>query len=80
MTASEWDRGLPISWEDFGDEFLERYFSVDPRIQKENEFFDLIQGHRTIAEYEARFIELAMFAPTIVPIDLARARCFDMGL
>ena len=74
-----WDRELPITWEDFRDEFLERYFPIDLHIQKENEFADLIQGHRTMTEYEAQFIELAEFAPTIVPIDLAKARRFEWG-
>ena len=75
-----WDRELPITWEDFRDEFLERYFPIDLLIQKENEFVDLIQGHRTVAEYEAQFIELAEFASTIVPTNLAKARHFEMGL
>ena len=33
-----------------------------------------------MTEYEAQFIELAEFAPTIVPTDLTKARRFEMGL
>ena len=78
--VSDWDRELPITWEDFRDEFLEKYFPVDLCIQKENEFTNLIQGHHTVSQYEARFIELAEFAPTIVLTDLTKARRFEIGL
>ena len=39
VTVSDWDRELPITWEDFRDEFLERYFPVDLHSQKENRVY-----------------------------------------
>ena len=75
-----WDRELTITWEEFRDEFLDQYFSVDICIQKENEFLNLTQGHHTVAEYETQYIELAEFAPALIPTEASRARRFEMGL
>ena len=70
----ERDPSLSITWADFRDEFLEKYFSADLCIQKENEFANLTQGQLSVSEYEARFIELFEFAPEMVPTETARVR------
>ena len=38
------------------------------------------QGNQTIAKYEARFIELAWFAPHMGDTDYKKARKFESGL
>ncbi|XP_028059676.1 uncharacterized protein LOC114263357 [Camellia sinensis] len=44
------------------------------------EFEGLKQGNMTVAEYEAKFIELARFAPHMVDTDYKKARKFENGL
>ncbi|XP_028053206.1 uncharacterized protein LOC114257627, partial [Camellia sinensis] len=50
------------------------------RDQKVSEFQELKQGRMSVAEYEAKFTELARFAPHIVDTDYKKARKFEGGL
>ena len=45
-----------------------------------SEFENLKQGNKTVAEYEAQFIELAHFAPHMVDTNYKKARKFEGGL
>ena len=74
MVVIERDPSLPITWVDFRDEFLDKYFPADLYIQKENEFANLTQGQLSVSEYEARFIKLSEFAPKMMPTDTARVQ------
>lgn len=48
--------------------------------QKEVEYLNRVQGNELMAAYEAKFIELARFAPHIIANELTRARKFLCGL
>ncbi|XP_028064594.1 uncharacterized protein LOC114267729 [Camellia sinensis] len=45
-----------------------------------SEFQELKQGIMSVAEYEAKFTELARFAPHMVDTDYKKARKFESGL
>ena len=44
------------------------------------EFMELIQGNKTVLQYEAKFTELARFAPHIVSDDVWKAKKFQRSL
>ncbi|KAL8148694.1 hypothetical protein AgCh_005886 [Apium graveolens] len=46
----------------------------------EIEFLELKQGERSVAEYEAKFIELARFVPDYAHSEAQKARRFQHGL
>jgi hypothetical protein len=54
--------GKPTDWEHFQKVFLDRYFPKFIRKQKELEFMHLQQGDMSVAEYVAKFEELARFS------------------
>ncbi|XP_062170983.1 uncharacterized protein LOC133876754 [Alnus glutinosa] len=60
--------GVPITWKDFKDAFMERFFPQSVRLAEAQEFTDLVQGSSTVEQYAARFIELR-FAPYLVPTE-----------
>ena len=55
-------RGAPITWEEFKEVFLEKYFPHSVRIQKETEFLQLRQGEMIVAVHVAKFESLARFS------------------
>ena len=75
----EHDR-TPLTWQRFWDEFFDKYFSRSVRIQKEQEFIHLKQENRSVAEYEAKFTELAKFVPRLVEIEQDRVHKFEIEL
>ena len=60
--------------------FNERYYGDAVRIVKTNEFMNLVQGSKTVAEYVDKFDELAKFTFDLVPTDVARKDRFVRGL
>ncbi|XP_057951061.1 uncharacterized protein LOC131145898 [Malania oleifera] len=58
---------VAMSWCQFIEIFFDRYFPAIIREAKVEEFLNLTQGHLTIQQYLAKFIELSHFAPYIVP-------------
>jgi hypothetical protein len=73
-------QGVPITWKNFKDSFLERFFPQSVRQAKAHEFIDLVQGPSTVEQYAAKFIELSRFAPYLVPTEDLKARKFERGL
>ena len=69
-----------LTWTVFLDAFYEKYFPESVRDEKEVEFMELIQGNKTVLQYEAKFTELSRFAPHIVADDVRRAKKFQRGL
>ena len=55
-------------------------FPESVRDEKEVEFMELIQENKTVLQYEAKFTELARFAPHIVLDDVRKAKKFQRGL
>lgn len=72
--------GEAITWEIFLDAFYAKYFSVIVRFRKEVEFHRLIQGNKSVPNYEAKFAELSRYAPHVVIDEPTRARKFLDGL
>ena len=69
-----------MTWEEFHDLFMGKYFPDIARHAKAQEFLKLKQGTMTVMEYAARFIELAHFADDYVATDMAKVRRFENGL
>ena len=69
-----------MTWAEFHDLFMGKYFPDTARHAKAQEFLDLKQGTMTVLEYVARFTELARFADDYVATDMAKVRRFENGL
>ncbi|XP_028105250.1 uncharacterized protein LOC114304279 [Camellia sinensis] len=63
-------------WIRFNEIFYDKYFSQCFRDRKVSEFQELKQGKMFVAECEAKFTELARFAPHMVDTDFKKARKF----
>ena len=69
-----------MTWAEFQELFMGKYFSETARHAKAQEFLELKQGAMTVMDYVARFTELARFADDYVATDLAKVRRFENGL
>ena len=69
-----------MTWEEFHDLFMGKYFPDTTRHAKAQEFLELKQGAMTVIEYVARFTELACVANDYVAADMAKVRRFENGL
>ena len=74
-------RGLDtMTWGEFRELFMSKFFPASTRHVKAQEFLELRQGDRTVLEYVAQFTELARFGDDYVATDLAKVRRFEDGL
>ena len=69
-----------MTWAEFHDLFMGKYFPDTARHAKAQEFLELKQGTMTVLEYVARFTELARLADDYVATDMAKVRRFKNGL
>ena len=69
-----------MTWVEFQELFMGKYFPETARHAKAQEFLELKQGATTVMDYVARFTELARFADDYVATDLAKVRRFENGL
>ena len=69
-----------MTWAEFQELFMGKYFLETTRHAKAQEFLELKQGAMTVMDYVARFTELARFADDYVATDLAKVRRFENGL
>ena len=69
-----------MTWAEFHDLFMGKYFPDTARHAKAQEFLKLKQGMMTVMEYVARFTEIARFANDYVATDMAKVRRFENGL
>ena len=69
-----------MTWAEFQELFMGKYFSDTARHAKAQEFLELKQGTMTVMEYVARFTELARFADDYVATDMAKVRRFENAL
>ena len=69
-----------MTWAEFQELFMGKYFPDTARHAKAQEFLELKQGAMTVMDYVARFIELARFADDYVATDMAKVRRFENGL
>ena len=69
-----------MTWAEFHDLFIGKYFPDTTRHVKAQEFLELKQGTMTVIEYVVRFIKLARFVDDYVATDMAKVRRFENGL
>ena len=69
-----------MTWAEFHDLFMGKYFPDIARYAKAHEFLELKQGTMIVFEYVARFMELAHFSDDYVATDMAQVRRFENGL
>ena len=69
-----------MTWAEFQELFMGKYFPDTARHAKAQEFLELKQGTMTVMEYVARFTELARFADDYVATDMAKVWRFENGL
>ena len=69
-----------MTWAEFQELFMGKYFPDIASYAKAQEFLELEQGMMTVMDYVARFTELARFADDYVATDMARIRRFENGL
>ncbi|XP_073309988.1 uncharacterized protein [Primulina huaijiensis] len=73
-------QGRTVDWDVFRSRFLDKYFSIAARQQKEKEFEDLRQGSMSVAEYETRYSALLKYVPHVATNVHAKMRHFLKGL
>ncbi|GFS35664.1 hypothetical protein Acr_00g0041350 [Actinidia rufa] len=83
--AHEWwlltsEREPNMTWERFQAAFNDKYFSQALKSKKLKEFIHLKQENMTVMTYEAKFTELARYAPYMVDTEEKKARKFEDGL
>ncbi|CAH9115845.1 unnamed protein product [Cuscuta epithymum] len=69
-----------FSWETFKKAIRERFYPEHVRAEKYEEFLHLKQVGMTVQEYHAKFLELARFAPALVPDEIEKTNKFIRGL
>ena len=69
-----------MTWAEFQELFMGKYFPNTARHAKAQEFLELKQGVMTVIDYVARFTELARFSDDYVATDMAKVRKFENGL
>ena len=69
-----------MTWAEFQELLLGKYFPETARHAKAQEFLELKQGVMTVMDYVARFTELARFSDDYVATDMAKVRRFENGL
>ena len=69
-----------MTWEEFRDLFMGKFFPASTRHEKAREFLELKQGTMTVLEYVDKFTELVHFIDDYVATDMAKVRKFEDGL
>ena len=69
-----------MTWAEFHELFMGKYFPATTRHAKAQEFLELRQGTMTVMEYVAKFTELAHFADDYVATNMAKVRRFENGV
>ena len=69
-----------MTWAEFQELFMGKYFPVTARHAKAQEFLELKQGAMIVMNYVARFTELVRFADDYVATDMAKVSRFENGL
>ena len=69
-----------MTWEEFCELFMGKYFSASTQHAKGREFLKLKQGVMMVLEYVAKFTELARFVDDYVATDMAKVRKFEDAL
>ena len=84
--AKDWwdsvERRYPngISWDQFQQEFTDRFFPQSHKDSKIEEFFKLEQKNMSVSEYEKKFSELVRLVPYIQADEVLKCKRFLSGL
>ena len=84
--ALEWWRAVQrrcpegVSWEQFKEEFTDKFVPASYRDAKAEEFFRLEQGTLSVTDYERRFSELVRHVPFIRDDEVSKTKRFAVGL
>ncbi|XP_069155722.1 uncharacterized protein [Solanum lycopersicum] len=70
----------PITWDCFSDTFLDRFFPIQLRGGKDQEFLNLSKGSMIVQEYGLKFNQLSRYAPHIVDDSRAQINKFLYGV
>src|SRR5688572_19510562 len=70
----------PIGWEEFKAAFLDRFFPLELRDAKVQEFINLRQGGMSVREYSLKFTKLSKYAPTLVSDPRVKMSMFISGV
>ncbi|CAA3033634.1 Hypothetical predicted protein, partial [Olea europaea subsp. europaea] len=71
---------LAITWEQFKEEVMDKYFPQSLRDFKENKFLQLKQVNMSLTDYERKFDQLSRYAPHLVNTKIKKTRRFEQGL
>ena len=66
-----------MAWLNFENLFLDKYFKEALKDAKVEEFLELTQRSPTVAQYEAKFVELSLFISDMVGIELEKCKRFQ---
>ena len=69
-----------MTWAEFQELFMGKYFSDTTHHAKAQEFLELKQGMMTVIEYVASFRELVCFAHDYMATDMTKVRRFENGI
>ena len=69
-----------VTWELFKTAFKGKYVGASYVDARRKEFLNLVQGGKTVAEYEAEFLRLSRYAVGIVATEYERSVRFEDGL
>ena len=69
-----------MTWVEFQELFMGKYFLDTARHAKAQKFLELKQGAMTVMDYVARFTKLTRFADDYMATDMAKVRRFENGL
>ncbi|XP_052210463.1 uncharacterized protein LOC127813503 [Diospyros lotus] len=72
--------GREPSWVEFQEAFNGQFFPDWIREQKTYKFIELVQGSKSVAQYETEFISLARFSLELVSTEVKKAAKFQRGL
>ena len=69
-----------MTWEEFRELFMGKFFPVSAQHAKAREFLELKQGTMTVLRYVAKFTELARFTEDYVATDITKVRKLEDSL
>ena len=69
-----------ITWDQFQQEFTDKFFPQSHKDSKSEEFFKLEQKNMSVSEYEKKFSELVRLVPYIQADEVLKCKRFLSGL
>ncbi|CAA0833869.1 Unknown protein, partial [Striga hermonthica] len=69
-----------LTWIQFKEMLEEKYYPAHYRAEMERQFLALVQGNRSVGEYEREFTRLGSFVSYLIDTEAKKARRFQEGL